>query len=132
MTVLQLSQYPSYVVYEWEEPMDLASCLRNHTVNVVIVELTENDSHDLTYLNINRAEHQATENYIHFCNNARYQKHLYCMTPMEFLCLYGIKFPPCNAARREYNRIFCFSTVYLTGITSAPLAFQKNAYRTFG
>ena len=32
---------------------------------------------------------QAIEGYIHFYNNARYQKRLHCMTPIEFHYAYA-------------------------------------------
>ena len=60
LTELLLSIYPGCVVYELEEPMDVLSCLRAHTVDAVIWELTGNDSQNLSYLNIIRTQHHGT------------------------------------------------------------------------
>lgn len=52
LTDLLLSIYPGCVVYELEEPEGIVPCLREHTVDAVIWELTEQDSQDLSHLNM--------------------------------------------------------------------------------
>ena len=60
LTDLLLSQYPGCVVYELEALMDVESCLREHTVDAVLWELTANDFHELSRLNTLRTLHQGT------------------------------------------------------------------------
>ena len=60
LTNLLLSLYPGCVVYELEEPGDILSCLREHTVDAVFWELTGNDSQDMGLLNVIRTQHQGT------------------------------------------------------------------------
>ena len=60
LTDLLLPIYRGCTIYELEEPMDVVSYLREHTVDAVIWELTGNDSQDLSYLNIIRTQHQGT------------------------------------------------------------------------
>lgn len=57
ITNLMLSLYPGCVVYELEEPVDIAPCLREHALDAVFWELTRNDSQDLSYLNMIRTQH---------------------------------------------------------------------------
>ena len=57
LTNLLLSLYPGCVVYELEEPVDIASCLREHALDAVFWELTRNDSQDLSYLNRIKIKH---------------------------------------------------------------------------
>ena len=58
LTDLLLSTYPGCVIYELEEPMDIAPCLRAHSVDAVIWELTGSDSQDLRHLDRLRTQHQ--------------------------------------------------------------------------
>lgn len=60
LTDLLLSIYPGCVVYELEELTGLMSCLRKHTVDAVIWELTGNNLQDLSHLNNITAQHQGT------------------------------------------------------------------------
>ena len=57
LTSLLLTSYPGCVVYELEEIMDVVSCLREHTLDAVIWELTERDSQNLSHLNKIRMQH---------------------------------------------------------------------------
>lgn len=58
LTELLLSIYPGCVVYELAEPADVASCIREHSVDAVIWELRENDPQDLCHLNSLRTQYQ--------------------------------------------------------------------------
>ena len=60
LTALLLSIYPGSVVYELEEVENVISCLREHTLDVVVWELTGNDSQNLSHLNTIRTQHQKT------------------------------------------------------------------------
>lgn len=60
LTNLLLSAYPGCVIYELKEPADVVSCLREHTVDAVIWELTENNPQDLKQLNIIKAQNEST------------------------------------------------------------------------
>lgn len=57
LTNFLLSLYPGCIVYELEELTDVVSCLREHAVEAVIWELTENDSQDLSHLHMIRTYH---------------------------------------------------------------------------
>ena len=61
LTNLLLSIYPGSVVYEHEKPAEVISCLREHTVDAAIWELTGNDSQDLSYLNTIKTQNQGTK-----------------------------------------------------------------------
>lgn len=60
LTKLLLSVYPGCVVYELEDAADVVSCLRDHTVDAVIWELSEKDSQSLIHLNKIRKQYQQT------------------------------------------------------------------------
>lgn len=60
LTQLLLSLYPGCIVYELEECKDVLSCLREHTIDVVLWEFSGNDSQDMGLLNVIRTQHQGT------------------------------------------------------------------------
>lgn len=60
LTDLLLSMYPGSVVHELKEILNVISCLREHRIDAVIWDLSENPAQDLSPLNMITQLHQGT------------------------------------------------------------------------